>query len=120
MANIVSGLFQGFIVAGGASQSATNERAGAKTQLAGLIVSVLIALTAIALMPLFADLAQAVLGAIVISAVIGFFRVGALRRRRACAGTASCIALVAMVAGAGPGRAPGTDPGRGRLASGRS
>jgi len=79
-ANMASGLFQGFIVAGGASQSATNDRAGARSQLSGLIVSGLIFLTAALLMPLFANLAQAVLGAIVISAVLGFFNVPALRR----------------------------------------
>jgi MFS superfamily sulfate permease-like transporter len=79
-ANIAAGLFQGFIVAGGASQSATNDRAGAKSQLSGLIVSGLIFLTAAFLMPLFTNLAQAVLGAIVISAVLGFFNIPALRR----------------------------------------
>jgi high affinity sulfate transporter 1 len=78
--NAASGLFRGFIVAGGASQSATNERAGAKTQLSGLIVSGLVFLTAVLLMPLFTNLAQAVLGAIVISAVLGFINVPALRR----------------------------------------
>lgn len=80
VANISSGVFQGFLVAGGASQSATNERAGAKSQLSGLLVGGLIFLTAALLMPLFANLAQAVLGAIVISAVIGFLNVPALRR----------------------------------------
>jgi MFS superfamily sulfate permease-like transporter len=79
-ANVASGLFQGFIVAGGASQSATNDRAGAKSQLSGLIVSGLIFLTAAFLMPLFTNLADAVLGAIVISAVLGFFNIPALRR----------------------------------------
>ena len=98
VANIASGLFQGFIVAGGASQSATNERAGAKTQLAGLIVSVLIALTAIALMPLFANLAQAVLGAIVISAVIGFVNLPALRRLRRLLPGAFWVAIFTLVA----------------------
>lgn len=79
-ANVAAGLFQGFLAAGGASQTAASESAGAKTQLSGLIVSGLIMLTAVALMPLFANLAQAVLGAIVISAVIGFINVPALRR----------------------------------------
>jgi MFS superfamily sulfate permease-like transporter len=79
-ANVAAGLFQGFLAAGGASQTAASESAGAKTQLSGLIVSALILLTAVALMPLFTNLAQAVLGTIVISAVIGFINVPALRR----------------------------------------
>jgi MFS superfamily sulfate permease-like transporter len=79
-ANICSGLYQGFIFAGGASQSAANDRAGAQTQVSGLIVSGLVLLTAVLLMPLFQNLAQPVLGAIVISAVVGFINVPALRR----------------------------------------
>jgi sulfate permease, SulP family len=69
-ANILAGLFQGFITGGGASQSAANDRAGAQTQLVSLLVSGLTVLTAVALLPLFRDLPQAALGAIVISAVI--------------------------------------------------
>lgn len=45
-----------------------------------LLVSGLTVLTAVALLPLLRDLPQAVLGAIVIAAVIGFLNVPALRR----------------------------------------
>ena len=79
-ANVLAGLFQGFITGGGASQSAANDRAGAQTQLVSLLVSGLTVLTAVALLPLFRDLPQAVLGAIVIAAVAGFLNVAALRR----------------------------------------
>jgi MFS superfamily sulfate permease-like transporter len=79
-ANGLAGLFQGFIVAGGASQSAANDRAGAQTQAAGVVVAGLALVTAFALTPLFFDLPDAVLGAIVLYAILGFFRVGALRR----------------------------------------
>jgi SulP family sulfate permease len=79
-ANVLAGLFQGFITGGGASQSAANDRAGAHTQLVSLLVSGLTVLTAVALLPLFRDLPQAVLGAIVISAVAGFLNLPALRR----------------------------------------
>jgi len=61
-ANVLAGLFQGFITGGGASQSAANDRAGAQTQLVSLLVSGLTVLTAVALLPLFRDLPQAVLG----------------------------------------------------------
>jgi sulfate permease, SulP family len=80
LANVLAGLFQGFITGGGASQSAANDRAGAQTQLVSLLVSGLTVLTAVALLPLFRDLPQATLGAIVIGAVVGFLNVPALRR----------------------------------------
>jgi sulfate permease, SulP family len=82
LANVLSGLFQGFITGGGASQSAANDRAGAQTQLVSLVVSGLTVLTAVALLPLFRDLPQAALAAIVISAVLGFLNLPALRRIR--------------------------------------
>ena len=62
IANILSGLFQGFITGGGASQTAANDRAGAQTQLVSLLVSGLTVVTAVALLPLFRDLPQAALG----------------------------------------------------------
>src|SRR5262249_11170206 len=81
-ANALAGLFQGFIVGGGASQSAANDRAGARSQLASLLIAALVVLTSVALLPLFQDLPEAVLGAIVVSARIGFLKVGELDRIR--------------------------------------
>jgi MFS superfamily sulfate permease-like transporter len=98
VANVLSGLFQGFITGGGASQSAANDRAGAQTQLVSLLVSGLIVVTAVALLPLFRDLPQATLGAVVISAVIGFLNLAALERVRRLRRDSFAIALVAMVA----------------------
>jgi MFS superfamily sulfate permease-like transporter len=94
-ANALSGVFQGFIVGGGASQSAANDSAGAKTQLASLLVAGLTVLTMVALLPLFRDLPQAVLGAIVISAVVGFLRVDELRRIRSLRPDSFAMAVVA-------------------------
>lgn len=70
-ASALTGVMQGFMVTGGASQSVANDRAGAKTQVAGLMVAALTLFTAFALTFLFINLPQAVLGAIVISAVLG-------------------------------------------------
>ena len=94
--NLLSGLFQGFIVAGGASQSAASDRAGARTQLVSIITAVLVVATSVALLPLFADLPQAVLGAIVIYAVAGFVRVNELRRIGSLRRDAYGIALFAL------------------------
>ena len=60
-------------------ESAANDRAGAKTQVALLLMAVLIALTSVSLMPIFENLPLAILGAIVISAVMGFINVPAMR-----------------------------------------
>ena len=98
IANILSGLFQGFITGGGASQTAANDRAGAQTQLVSLLVAGLTVVTAIALLPLFRDLPQAVLGAVVISAVIGFLNLAAMERIRRLRRDSFVVALVAMVA----------------------
>jgi len=95
-ANGLAGLFQGFITGGGASQSAANDRAGAKTQLATLIVSALTLLTIVALVPLFQELPSAVLGAIVIGAVVGFLRVREVQRIRQLRRDSFMLALVAL------------------------
>jgi MFS superfamily sulfate permease-like transporter len=96
--NIISGVLQGFIVGGGASQSAAADRAGTSTPIVSLMVAALTVLTSVALLPLFQDLPQPVLGAIVISAVIGFLRVAEMRRIAAIRGDAFWIAISALVA----------------------
>jgi MFS superfamily sulfate permease-like transporter len=70
-ANLVSGLFQGIPVGGGLSGSAANEAAGARSQVSTAVTSVLVVLTLLFLMPLFSNLPDAVLAAIVIEAVRG-------------------------------------------------
>jgi sulfate permease, SulP family len=97
-ANVLSGLFQGFIVGGGASQSAANDHAGARTPVASILVAALTVLTAVALLPLFRNLPDAVLGAIVISAVLGFLRLDELRRIQTLRRDSFLLALVALVA----------------------
>ena len=96
VANVLAGLFQGFITGGGASQSAANDRAGANTQLVSLLVSGLTVLTAVALLPLFRDLPQAVLGAIVIAAVAGFLNLAALRRIARLRRASFVLAMLAL------------------------
>jgi MFS superfamily sulfate permease-like transporter len=93
---ILAGLFQGFIAGGGASQSAANDRAGATTQMAGVVLALLAALTSIALMPLFKNLPLAVLAAIVINAVLGFLNVAGLRRVFDLRRDSFYLALVAL------------------------
>jgi high affinity sulfate transporter 1 len=95
--NLLSGLSSGFVQCGGASQTAAADGAGARTQLAGLIAAGLVLLTGAFLAPLFEDLPEATLGAIVIVAVSGFFNVAELRRFAYVRRSAIFTALLALV-----------------------
>ena len=96
-ANLLSGLFGGFTVDASLSQTATGEAAGSKSQLSSLLTAVLVLLTALLLAPLFKNLPNAVLGAVVIAAVLGLMDIGEMRRYWAWRRTDLLIALVAMV-----------------------
>ncbi|MGW7071014.1 SulP family inorganic anion transporter [Streptomyces sp. NPDC054855] len=67
-ANMAAGLFQGFPVSTSGSRTAVAERAGAKTQLTGLVGAGLIVLMLVLLPGLFRDLPQPALAAVVITA----------------------------------------------------
>jgi MFS superfamily sulfate permease-like transporter len=78
--NTASGLFGGFIVDASLSQSATAEAAGSRTQVSSLLTSALVLATALLLAPLFENLPQAVLGAVVIASVLSLIDLTELRR----------------------------------------
>ena len=81
MANVASGAFQGLNVAGSLTKTSVSVAAGGRSQVASLAQGALVVLTLLLLAPLFADLPQAVLAAIVIEAVIfGLMDVKAMRR----------------------------------------
>jgi high affinity sulfate transporter 1 len=70
LANIGSGLFQGMPVSTSLSASSLNDRSGARTGLASLTSGVTVLLTLLFLAPLFSNLPKAVLGALIIEAVV--------------------------------------------------
>ncbi len=70
MSNVASGLFQGVFDNGSLSKSPVNDEAGARSQISNLAQAFLIILTLIFLAPLFSALPDAVLGAIIIEAVV--------------------------------------------------
>jgi len=70
-ANIGAAFFQGYPVTGGFSRTAVNDQAGAQTGMASLISSALIVLTLLFLTPLFYNLPNAVLAAVILVAVAG-------------------------------------------------
>jgi high affinity sulfate transporter 1 len=78
-ANLLAGLWQGFPVAGGLSQSAVNEKGGARTPLSLVFAAAAIALVLLFFTDLFRSLPQAVLAAIVLIAVKGLVDLGELR-----------------------------------------
>ncbi|AVH25539.1 SulP family inorganic anion transporter [Nocardia cyriacigeorgica] len=79
-ANLGSGLSSGMVVNGSLSKTAVNGSAGARTQLSGLVVAVLVVLTLLFLTGLFENLPEATLAGVVIAAVIELVDIAALRR----------------------------------------
>jgi sulfate permease, SulP family len=79
-ANMGAGLFRGFPIGASLSKSAANDRTGARTPLSLLVASAATVLVALFLTPLFEDLPEAALGAIVVVAVSGMERIAPLQR----------------------------------------
>ena len=98
VANAGAGLFQGIPVSTSLSASSLNDNTGAKTPLASLTTGGVIVLTMIVLAPLFSDLPKAVLGAVIIEAVIsGMIDVPAMRRLYRVRRSDFWIALAALL-----------------------
>ena len=72
-ANFVAALGHGYPVAGGLSQSAVNDKAGARTSLALVFASMTLALCLLFLTDLLANLPKAVLAAVLLTAILGLF-----------------------------------------------
>src|SRR5215468_10385339 len=79
-ANLAVSLGHGYPVAGGLSQSAVNDQAGAKTPLALVVCSITLAICLLFLTGLLTNLPKAVLAAIVFTAVYKLVDVAALMR----------------------------------------
>jgi high affinity sulfate transporter 1 len=77
-ANLGAALGQGYPVAGGLSQSAVNDKAGARTPLALVAASITLALCLLFLTDLLENLPKAVLAAVVLTAILGLFDFRAL------------------------------------------
>jgi high affinity sulfate transporter 1 len=80
-ANMGAGVFQGMPVSTSLSASSLNESAGARTPVASLTTGALVLATLVVLAPLFSKLPKAVLGAVIIDAVVfGMIDLTELRR----------------------------------------
>lgn len=80
VANAGSGLLGGLAGGGSLSQSAVNEGAGARSEVSPLIAALLILITVLVLTPLFKNLPEAVLAALIIHAVSHLWKVAEMRR----------------------------------------
>jgi sulfate permease, SulP family len=80
VANITSACLGGLVSGCSMSSTAVNDRAGAKSQVSSLAAAAMVLITLVALMPLFHNLPDAVLGAIVIYAVTRMMKVAELKR----------------------------------------
>src|SRR6516162_5401071 len=78
-ANILSGLFGGFLVVGSLSKTSVAMAAGAHTQLANLVAAIFCFLTLVFLTPLFRGMPHPALAAIVIAAMLHLSRPEYLR-----------------------------------------
>ncbi len=98
MANIGAGAFQGMPVSTSLSASSLNESAGARTPVASLVTGGLVVGTLLVLAPLFSQLPKAVLGAVIIDAVVfGMIDVPEIRRLQRVARFDFWIAVAAIV-----------------------
>ena len=79
-ANVAAAIGQGYPVAGGLSQSAVNDKAGARTSLALVFASITLALCLLFLTGFLENLPKAVLAAVVLTAVFGLLDFPALIR----------------------------------------
>ena len=99
MSNIGSGVMQGIPVSTSLSASSLNDESGARTPLASLFTGGLVVLTLLVLAPLFSELPQPVLAALIIDAVIfGMMDVAEMSRLYRVARVDFWIAVLAVLA----------------------
>lgn len=96
-ANLVSALGHGYPVAGGLSQSAVNEKAGARTPLSLIFASISIMIVLFFMTGMLRNLPDTVLAAIVLVAVSGFVKLEDFKRLRQISRLEFNVALVAFV-----------------------
>lgn len=95
-ANFAASLGHGYPIAGGLSQSAVNEKAGAKSPIALVVASIALIACLLFLTGLVADLPKAVLSAIVLVAVKGLINIPEILRLRRISPLEFYVALIAF------------------------
>ncbi len=98
LANIVSGVFNGYTVSGSFSRSAVNFASGAMTGFSSVVTGLLVGLTLLFLTPLLYHLPQATLAAVIIMAVINLFKIAPIKHAWKVEPHDGIVAVVAFVA----------------------
>jgi len=96
-ANLGSGFSGGFIVDGSMSRTSACESSGANSQMVSIVAAIAILVTAVALTPLFHNLPEATLGAIVIHAVWHNINLRKISQYRQITSTDFATSVVAAV-----------------------
>jgi len=97
LANVGSGFLGGLAAGGSMSESAVNDGAGARSQMSPVVAAVLSLITIVALAPIFTDLPDAILAALIIHAVSGLMRVGRMKRFYRLAPTEFWLGMITLV-----------------------
>jgi high affinity sulfate transporter 1 len=100
LTNVIGGLFHNMPSGGGTSQTAVNRRAGARSQIAGLVTAVVVVAVLFFLAPLVGRMPQATLAAVVVVPCAGMIHVGEFRaifRNRAMEFSWAVITLAGVV-----------------------
>jgi high affinity sulfate transporter 1 len=96
-ANIAAGLFQGFAISTSGSRTAVAEESGAKSQFTGVVGAVIVLALLVFFNSLLADLPQAALAAVVITAALSLMNFTVLVRYYRVRKSALLLSLVATV-----------------------
>jgi SulP family sulfate permease len=96
-ANLSSGLFQGITIDMSLSSTASGEAAGERTQLSTLVSAGVILAVVVVLAPLLRNLPTTVLGAIVLTSILGLFNFAELKRYYLQRKTDFALAITALV-----------------------
>jgi SulP family sulfate permease len=97
VANIGSGFLGGLAGGGSLSQSAVNDGAGARSEISPIVAALLIVVTVLFLTPLFKDLPEAVLAALIIHAVSHLWKLAEFRRYRTEARAEFWLGLATLI-----------------------
>lgn len=107
MADVVTGLFQGFSITGSQARTTINDATGGKSQVSSLVAALTLALFLMFLTPLIASLPQVALAVILIFAGVGLIEFHDMRRiyqfSPRSGVVAACTALSVLAAGVVPG-----------------
>ena len=107
VANLATGVFQGFPMSSSASRTPVAEASGGKTQLTGVVGALAITLLLLYAPALLADLPDAALGAVVVASALGYFDFSDLRRLYRIQRWEFWLCIVAFLGVAGLGPVPG-------------